>query len=178
MGKQQQGEEFDLKVHTRDEKSGAIIDSNPYTMTVISNEQGRTRIFERPPGSGNLFDKNNNPIGRWDYSKDAKGKKTKSWNQDAKHLAFEKPLTNDQKLARQVIEKDAEIAELRAALAAKEVAAIKAENQKDAGPQLPEKDAEPKETVEQQVLEKDVEPKDKSEKKSQSKNKGDGGKKA
>lgn len=127
MGAKQQ-DKFDLVVTHRDAKSGAVISSNPYLMTVIQTENGRMRLFERPPGSGNLYDKNNLPVGRWKYEDDGKGKKKKIFDEGAEHVAYQKPETKDQKLARTVLEKEAEIAELKKALAAKEVAAIKAEN--------------------------------------------------
>lgn len=123
--KQQEG--FDLIVTHRDPKSGAVVSSNPYVMTVIQSGEGRLRLFERPPGSGNLFDKKNQPVGRWE--KDDKGVKT--YNKDAAHVVYLKPETQDQKLAREVMEKSLEIEALKKQLAAKEVKAIQAESKSE-----------------------------------------------
>jgi hypothetical protein len=68
--------------------------------------------------SGNLFNSKNEPIGRWVDG---------NWDKKAEHIAFVKPETKDQMLAREVVSKDAKIAELEL-----ELAAIKAESDKKA----------------------------------------------
>lgn len=105
---------FDLKVTHRDEKTGLVTHKNPYTMKVIASaDGGKSRIFERPVGSGNLWNKKGDPIGRYVDGK---------WDKKAEHVAFTPPETEDQKLAKTVITKDARIAELE-----RELASIKAE---------------------------------------------------
>lgn len=114
---QTQPTSFDLQVTHREEKTGLVTQSNPYTLRVIASaDGGKMRIYERPVGSGNLWNKKMEPIGRW-----VKGK----WEKDAKHVAFSAPETSDQKLARELVAKDAA---LSAALM--ELEAIKAEQAK------------------------------------------------
>lgn len=121
--------EFDIKVTHRDERTGLITHKTPYILRVSGAEGGgKTRTWERPPGSGNLFDKKGNPVGR--RVKDAQGR----WSTDpkAEHVAFVPPLTEDQKLSRSVVEKDQRISALEAELASLRVEADKksAANQK------------------------------------------------
>lgn len=122
--------EFNLKVHYRDEKTGLVTQEDSYTLRIIAaGDGGKMRLWERPKNSGNLFDKKNEPIGRW-----VKGK----WEKDAKHVAFEKPLTNDQKLASALAQKDARVLELE-----RELAAIKAEQEKKSKDVKPETSGKP-----------------------------------
>lgn len=105
---------FDLTVTHRDPKTGAITKRTPYVLRVVGGPDGnRTQLFERPKGSGNLFDGQGRPCGRW-----VKGEH----HANEEHIAFVAPLTEDEKLKHFVIEKDAKIVELE-----KELAAIKAE---------------------------------------------------
>lgn len=107
---------FDLKVTHRDEKTGLITRKNPYKMRVTAtSDGGKSRTFERPVGSGNLWNKKGEPAGRFVDGK---------WDKKAEHVAFIPPETEDQKLAKTVITKDARIAELE-----RELASIKAEGQ-------------------------------------------------
>lgn len=117
-----QAQGFSLKVTFRDEKSGVVVDKDPYTLHVVD----RARYWERPVGSGNLFDKKGQPVGRWDASK-PEGKR---FLKGEPHIAFERPLTQDQKLARDLVEKDARIEALQ-----KELSLIKGE----AAPKAPAK---------------------------------------
>lgn len=114
---------FDLTVTHRDPKTGAVVRTDPYVMTVMQSDSGRIRVFERPPGSGNLYDKRGQPCGRWE--KDEEGKKV--YNAKAEHKVWAPPETQDQKLARQVREYAEENERLKQALAEKEVKSIKAE---------------------------------------------------
>lgn len=121
---------FNLKVTYRDERTGLITHTDPYTVRYVgevgSNE--KSRLWERPKGSGNLFDKHNNPCGRWVYTeKVVKGKKINEGKYDpsAEHIAFTPPPTQDQKLAQELTAKDVRIAELE-----REMASIKAEQEK------------------------------------------------
>jgi len=45
-------EEFDLRTHIRDPKTGVVIENNPYRLRV-SRKDGE--MFERPPGSGYFY---------------------------------------------------------------------------------------------------------------------------
>jgi len=121
-------EGFDLLVTHRDEKTGIVTDRDPYILRVTGEQGGeKSKIWERPAGSGNCFNKKNEPIGRWitEERKDAKSGKivrTGRLDPDAVHVVFEKPLTKDQVLSKEVTESRSKIAELE-----KELAAIKAE---------------------------------------------------
>lgn len=135
MESQQKG--FDLVVTHRDEKTGQITRTEPYILRVIgevgSNE--KSRLWERPAGSGNLFDKKGNPVGRWVYEeKSVKGKKVRTGKfvPDVEHVEFVPPQTEDQKLRYEMTENKAKIAELE-----RELAAIKAEKEKKSAPAQP-----------------------------------------
>ena len=106
---------FDLQVTHRDEKTGVVVRKNPYVLRVVqAPDGGKSRYWERPVGSGNLFDKKGNPIGRWEKDpKSGKGRFIAS----AEHVEFTPPETDDQKLARSVVERDVRIAELEKELA-------------------------------------------------------------
>lgn len=110
---------FDLIVTHRDPKTGQVIKSTPYILRVCG-EQGsdqKARYWERPKGSGNLFDKHNNPVGRWIYEdKIVKGKKVKvgKYDEKAEHIKWVPPLTEDQKIAQKNAALEAEVASLRA----------------------------------------------------------------
>jgi hypothetical protein len=122
---QEQKKGFDIRVTHRDERTGLIVERNPYKLHVIGNADGtKMKLWERPVGSGNLWNFKNEPIGRL-----VKG----AWEKDAKHIEFTPPQTQDQKLAHDLIAKDAKIAEME-----KELAAIRAEQEKkDAGSKKP-----------------------------------------
>jgi hypothetical protein len=105
---------FDFQVTFRDDKTGVVTYSDPYILRVVAaGDGGKMRVMERPKGSGNLFNKNNEPVGRWIAGK---------WDKDAAHVAFTPPETSDQKLARELIQTNSELAETK-----RELAAIKAE---------------------------------------------------
>lgn len=113
---------FDLVTHKRDPKTGLVIEKDPYILRVLgAADGGKTRVWERPAGSGNLWDKSNTPIGRWDKTQ-PEGKR---FIAGAEHIAWTPPETNDQKLARSLVEKESKISELE-----RELAAIKAEEKK------------------------------------------------
>lgn len=120
LGEEIKKQGFDLTVNHRDEKTGLITHSDPYILRVVAGQGSeKNRYWERPVGSGNLWDKKGNPCGRWDMSLPV----GKRYVADAAHVAFERPLTGDQLLARDLMAKDAENAALRA-----EIAAIKKES--------------------------------------------------
>lgn len=117
---------FDLKVTHRDEKTGLVTESDPYILRECAREGGgRQRFWERPAGSGNLFDKSGTPIGRWDKTK-PEGQR---FIEGEKHIAFQRPLTGDQKLRAEMIAKDVRLAEVE-----RELAAVKAEKEKKDAP--------------------------------------------
>ena len=125
---QESKKEFNLVVTHRDEKTGAIILRDPYTLRVIqASDGGKTRLWERPKNSGNLFNKAGEPVGRW--MMDEKSKRGK-FVAGAAHIEFKAPETEDQKLARSLIEKDHELAALKAELAAIQAERAPAEKKK------------------------------------------------
>jgi len=102
---------FDLIVTHRDEKTGRVIRTNPYIMRVVAADGGgRSRYWERPAGSGNLFDRWGKPVGRWDNTKPVDQRFVKG----AAHVAWEAPLTEDQKVSRENAALKAELASLKA----------------------------------------------------------------
>lgn len=105
---------FDLTVTHRDPKSGAVTKKNPYTLRVIGQgANGKTQLWERPVGSGNLWNKAGEPIGRWEDGKFCEG---------VAHVTFVPAETENVKFARTANEQAAKIAQLE-----RELAAIKAE---------------------------------------------------
>ena len=113
---------FDLTTHRRDPKTGLVIESDPYILRILGGtDGGKSRVWERPAGSGNLWDKSNQPIGRWDKTQ-PEGKR---FIAGAPHVEWTPPETKDQKLARSLVEKESKINELE-----RELAAIKAEEKK------------------------------------------------
>lgn len=107
----------------RDERTGLVTHSDPYTLRVCGVQGGeKTEIFERPPGSGNCFNKAGQAIGRWII--DPKTKKG-ALKEGEPHVAFERPPTKDEQLKKSLVTKDARIAELE-----RELAAINAEKEK------------------------------------------------
>lgn len=119
---------FDLVVTHRDEKTGEVTWVNPYTLRVIqAADGGKTRLWERPKNSGNLFDKAGRAVGRW--MPDEKTKRNR-FHPGVPHIDFKAPETEDQKLARSLVDKDVELAALRAELASIKAEAAPAEKKK------------------------------------------------
>lgn len=118
---------FDTRVTHRDPKTGLVAAQDPYTLRVVSEGTDKIYLFERPVGSGNLFGKQGNKLGRWVKNE---------WVKDAPHVEFIMPETQDEKLAREYAQKDLEIAELQ-----KELAAVKAEKEKKTQPPKTDKGA-------------------------------------
>lgn len=121
---------FDIKVTHRDEQTGLITHTDPYILRLVgeTGSSEKQRLWERPAGSGNLFNKNNEPIGRWVYEdKVIKGKKVRvgHYDEKAEHIAFTPPPTKDQLLAKELSEERVRVQELE-----RELAAIKAEKEK------------------------------------------------
>lgn len=101
---------FDLVVHHRDNKTGLVTKEDSYILRTIAmgTTGDKSRVWERPKGSGNLWDRDNNPIGRWDKTKPEGERFLKG----EAHVKWEAPETNDQKLARAMGEQQLKIAEL------------------------------------------------------------------
>ena len=126
----EQKPKFDLVVTHRDPKSGMITHTTPYILRRVGEvgSSEKTDLWERPSGSGNLFDAEMNPVGRWVYEEQKiKGKVVKVGHHepDAEHIAFVPPLTADEKLRQEVAATQVELAETK-----RELAAIKAEREK------------------------------------------------
>jgi len=121
---QEENKGFDLLVTHRDPKTGMITHSNPYTLRVVAGaDGGKMRLWERPAHSGNIWDKNGKPVGRYEKSM-VDGKMVSKFIPGAKHKEWVPPLTQDQVLAKSLMSKDSRIAELE-----KELASIKAEKE-------------------------------------------------
>lgn len=120
-----------LHVTKRHPKTGLVIKRDPYIMRVVAQGSDKVQYVEYPAGSGNLWSTADGvlkePIGRWD----AKKPEGQRFLKDEKHIEWTPPLTEDQKLARSVMQKDEKIAQLEA-----EIASIKAEQEKRAAPKL------------------------------------------
>jgi hypothetical protein len=116
---EQPKQKFDLLVTKRHPRTGEIISHSPYILRVCGEigSSEKSRYWERPAGSGNLFDRDNNPIGRWEYEeKTVKGKKIRDGKfvEGAAHIVWEAPLTKDQKISRENAALKAELAALKA----------------------------------------------------------------
>lgn len=100
---------FDNRVHIRNAETGRLIRRQHYAMHAFSDK----KIWERPIGSGNMFDAHGDPIGRWKRAD--KG----HWEQISKeHSAVpmaEKIATPDELIARNS-ELESELAALKADL--------------------------------------------------------------
>lgn len=96
---------FDLKVHHRDSKTGRLVKTTPYTLRI---DKGK-KTYERPTGSGNMWDAAGVPIGD--------------------HVEIKDELTEKQEFAAALVANESKISGLNEQLAAKdlEIAAIKAE---------------------------------------------------
>lgn len=126
----EQKPKFDLVVTHRDPKSGMITHTTPYILRRVGEvgSSEKTDLWERPSGSGNLFDAEMNPVGRWVYEEQKiKGKVVKVGHHEpeAEHIVFVPPLTEDQKLRHELSSKQVELEETK-----RELAAIKAEREK------------------------------------------------
>lgn len=111
---------FDVRqVTQRDPKTGKVIGANPVVIRRIKNsEGGTTQLIEWPKGSGNIWNNKEipEPIGRY-----VKGE----FKAGEKHIEFQPPVTEDQKLAARATEAEVRVAELE-----RELAQIKAEQAK------------------------------------------------
>lgn len=115
---------FDLKTETRDPKTGLVVSRNPYRLRVIGDGSGnRQKLMERPVGSGNIYNMEGKPVGRWEETV-VEGKPVGKFVEGAAHKVFVAPLTDDQKLAKSVVDANNKIAALE-----KELANIRAESQ-------------------------------------------------
>jgi hypothetical protein len=130
-------QKFDLMVTHRHPKTGQIIKHDPYILRVCGEigSSEKSQYWERPAGSGNLYDAQMNPVGRWEYEdKVIKGKAVKVGKlvEGAAHIAWAPPETQDQKISRENAALKAEIAALKAEQA-KAAAPAKTEKKQDKG---------------------------------------------
>lgn len=112
---------FDTTVTHRDPQTGLVTHTDPYILRVVGEGTEKQKLWERPKGSGNLWDSHGNAIGRWIYEeKIVRGKKirTGKYMPEEAHIVFTAPLTKDQLLAKSLSEKDVKIAELERELKA------------------------------------------------------------
>lgn len=116
-------ERFDLTVTHRNPKTGLITHQDPYILRQFDHpELGRIKAFERPKGSGNLFDRDNNPMGRWEREETVHLGKTiygGKFVKDAPHIEWNPPETQDQIVARENAALKAELAAMKAEAAKK-----------------------------------------------------------
>lgn len=143
MDMEQEKPKFDLVVTHRDPKSGLVTKTTPYILRVCgeTGSSEKTQMWERPAGSGNLFDKEMNPVGRWVYEEQkVKGKMVRVGHHEpeAEHIVFVPPMTADEKLRHEMAETQVKLAE-----AQKELASIKAEREKALAPVKNAKTKEP-----------------------------------
>jgi hypothetical protein len=109
-------------VHIRDPRTGRVKNVNSFRVKV----EGGVRYYEWPKFSGNLWYEDRTPAGRWEEVEDAKSKSmVKKVVIGAGHKEYVAPLTDDQKLTKDILEAKAENEKLK-----QELAAIKAEAEK------------------------------------------------
>ena len=102
-------------VHERDPRTGRIKKVNAYRLTV----QDSVRYYEWPKFSGNLWYEDRTPAGRWEEKEDPKTKRVvKKVVIGAEHKEYIAPLTEDQQLAKDILETKAENEKLKQELAA------------------------------------------------------------
>lgn len=102
---------FDVnRTHMFDKKTKRLVGKNPYRLFVIDGE----KFFEWPVGSGNCWYKNKRFAGR--VATNAKG--DRCIDKKAKYKEWTPPLTEDQKLAKEVSTIKQENERLQAELAA------------------------------------------------------------
>lgn len=118
-------DQFDLQTHQFD-KRGNLRSTNHYFLHI----RGTAKYFERPQFSGNLFSENDEPAGRVERLIDDKtGKPVLSFDHNADHKAYSRPLEGAEKISAELQETKAEndalkaeLEALRAEQAAKEAA--------------------------------------------------------
>lgn len=109
------GPKFDTRV-TYYDNMGRVIKQDPYVLRVVAGPAGgKVQLFERPVGSGNIFDGLGRPFGRWVDGKH---------EEKLAHVAWTPPETEDQKLAKSLVEQKNKIEQLE-----KELTAIRAERE-------------------------------------------------
>jgi len=110
---------FDMITHETDAR-GRVRGTN---LLRIHMKDGNS-YYERPVGSGNLFYENNEPAGRVEAKKDARGRIVgKTFDFNAKHVVFKKPADAQTELEQKLMEEQAKSSALE-----KELAAIRAED--------------------------------------------------
>ena len=104
---------FDDRVKIVNEKTGAIVAYQPFSLHVFGDNKDELR--ERPPGSGNMYDRSGREIGNWQPSKEKPG----AWEKVSDKHVFVRPTP--------INERDQLAQDLEAAK--EELAALKAEKE-------------------------------------------------
>lgn len=98
---------FDITVTHRDPQSGLITRQDPYTLIVCGD--AHQRLWERPKNSGNVYDRQGRPCGR--YIRDPKTGKGE-YKSFEDHVVVAPVLSNEDQARNAIHQKDTKIAEL------------------------------------------------------------------
>lgn len=103
---------FDNRTHIRDADSGRLLKKQPYAYHVFND----TKMWERPIGSGNMYNHFGDPIGRWKSAGRGAWEKISETHSDAP--TYEKVMTVED-LVQRNSELELEVAALKAEQTAK-----------------------------------------------------------
>ena len=108
---------FDNRVKIFNEKTGQILAYQPYAMHIFGDS--KEQIFERPMGSGNMYNAKGESIGRWEQDK-----KTGHWKKFAdEHIPTKPiPVNVEERLSEELDAANAEIAQLKSELEKRQAA--------------------------------------------------------
>jgi len=101
---------FSLQTVYRNKKTGKIEREDYYIARYVQQGGGSVVYFERPAGSGNIWNGQGEAIGRWDKTK-PEGKR---FIAGEPHIEWNPPETQDQKIAKENAALKAELAALKA----------------------------------------------------------------
>lgn len=105
-------EGFDTRVQIRDRETGKLIRLQHHTMHIFGDQ----KMYEQPPGSGNMFDPGGNAMGRWKSELSGRNTIWKKVSED--HIEAEVRAQNREEyleqqldmVRRELAERDAELA--------------------------------------------------------------------
>lgn len=100
---------FDNRVQIYNEKTGKMVRYQPYAYHVFGED--KVELFERPVGSGNMFDKMGRNIGSWKKDEDGNWKKCSDAHLDVK---LDLPVTKEDALMAKNETLEAELKSIRA----------------------------------------------------------------